>query len=480
MKTYLLAAGLFFIAGIGYSQTKEPQDNVLSLQEAIEIAVKNNIQVQQAGLDVEANSISYNQSKLGRYPTLNGQASHSYAFGRSIDPFTNSFTNDPIRSNNFGLFAEVTLFNGLARNNQIKQNLKAVEASQKGMEATENDVMLSVTNAYLQVLLNRELLEVARLQLATSEAQLGRTKRLVEAGALAMANQLELEAQVATDKLQVVNAENNLALSKVSLLQALQLPANQTFEVEEVPVDITEVALVQMNPEAIYEEALTNQPVITSAELQEESAEYGVAAAKGSLYPRLSLSGNIFTQYSSIGTESDAFVSDVFFVSGYFQSNPNEAVEFPIPQRDFVVTEIPFWDQLDFNRRENLALNLNIPIFNGYQARASVGQAKVQQRRAELALENAKIQLRTNIEQAYANARAAAARYRALEEQVRSLDLSFKNVEKRYELKAANVVEYNIAKNNLDRARADLAQAKYNYIFATKVIDFYLGKTISF
>ncbi|MBW3545866.1 MAG: TolC family protein [Bacteroidetes bacterium] len=265
------------------------------------------------------------------------------------------------------------------------------------------------------------------------------------------------------------------------ILQALQLPATENLEIEPIEVDMSGLALTTTSPQEIYAIALSNQPEIRAAENRQEGSRYGLQAAKGGLYPRISVSGNITTQYSSIGADQ-TFVTGEFeeIETGYLQSDPSQKVISLVPTNQVIVSEIPFMDQIDFNRRENISINLNIPIFNNYQARSQVGLAKIERRNADLELIQAKNQLRTSIEQSYADARAAAKRYAALEKQVEALELAFRNAETRRDVGAISTYDYTFAKNNLDQARAELSQAKYTYVFRLKVLDFYLGNPLSF
>ncbi|AHM63663.1 outer membrane efflux protein [Flammeovirgaceae bacterium 311] len=485
MTRYFLLLVLFFTGPVVHAQQpaeQAPADlgSRISLQEAVEYAWRNNIQIRQSQLQVQASEIDYLQSRLVRLPSLNGQAAHSYAFGRTIDPFTNQFTTDPIRYNRFSVFSSVDIFAGFQALNQIKSRYAELEATRQDAAEARNIVGLQVTDAYLQVLLNQELASISQLQVATSQEQLNRTRIQVDAGSLPQANLYDVDSQLAADEVSAVNAENNLELAKLNLLQTLQLPGGQNVEVEPIEIDMSGLQLTITSPEEIYAIAVENQPQIRAAYNRQDATQYSLQAAKGSLMPSLSLSGNITTQYSSIGTERDILTLPDFIETeaGYVQGT-DQVVIIRQPSTQVVVNEIPFWDQLDLNRQQNVSLNLDIPIFNNYQARRQVGLARIQNRSADLELERVKNQLRTSIEQSYADARAAAKRYAALQKQVESLELAFRNAEIRREVGSISTYDFTFAKNNLDRARAELAQAKYTYVFSLKVIDFYLGNPLT-
>ncbi|WP_224997016.1 TolC family protein [Cesiribacter sp. SM1] len=476
----LLCSGLVVHAQQIQDQQLAAMGDRISLQEAVEYAWRNNIQVRQSQLQVQASEIDYLQSRLGRLPTLNGQATHGYNFGRSVDPFTNQYTTDPIRYNSFSFFSSVDVFAGFQAHNQIKARYAELEAARQDAAEARNIVGLQVTDAYLQVLLTQELAAIARLQVNTSQEQLNRTRIQVEAGSLPQANLYDVESQLAADEVSAVNAENNLELAKLNLLQSLQLPGGQNVEVEPIEIDMSGLQLTTTSPQEIYAVALENQPQIRAANNRQDATQYSLQAAKGALMPSLALSGNITTQYSSIGTERDVITMPDFLETpaGYVQGT-DQVVIIRQPNTQVVVNEIPFWDQLDLNRRGSVSINLNIPVFNNYQARRQVGLARIQSRSADLELERIKNQLRSSIEQSYADARAAAKRYAALQKQVESLELAFRNAEIRREVGSISTYDFTFAKNNLDRARAELAQAKYNYVFSLKVIDFYLGNPLT-
>ena len=460
-----------------FAQQNAATDGSWTLQEAIKYAWDNNIQVRQSQLQVESSEINYLQSKMSRLPTLNGEASHGYAFGRTIDPRTNQFTEDPFQFNRFGLFSSVNIFGGFQIHNQIKARYAQVEAARDDARSAKNIVGLQVTNAYLQVLLNKELAAIASLQTETSREQLERTRILVEAGSLPQANLYDIESQLATDEVAAVNAENNLEIARLNLLQALQLPAGQTIEIEPVAVDMSGLELTSTSPQEIFAIAIENQPEIKAARHRQLSSKYNLQATRGALYPILSLNGNYGSQYSSKGVERVFFDEQVEEQIGVVNRDPNMPV-YTYFQAS-AIRNLPFMEQLDLNKSGNISLNLTVPIFNNYRSRSQVVLARIQHRTADLELANEMNQLRVSIEQSYADARAAAKRYAALQKQVESLELAFRNAETRRDVGAISSYDYIFAKNNLDRARAELSQAKYTYVFRLKVLDFYLGNPLS-
>lgn len=478
-KISVLAFFVLSSTAMAHAQQGAPADGRWSLNEAIEYAWNNNIQVEQSQLQIETGEINYLQSKLNRYPTLNGQALHGYRFGRSIDPFTNQFTTEPIRFNNFSVFSSLDIFGGFQLHNQVKARYAELEAARDDARSARNIVGLQVTNAYLQVLLNQELAVIARLQTESSREQVERARIQVEAGALAQASLLDIESTLATDELAVVNAENNLEIARLNLLQALQLPGGQAVEVEPIDIDLSGMELTTTSPQEIFARAMENQPEIRAARHRQLSSQYSLQAAKGAFFPTLTLNGRYGTQYSSIGVDRVMLDTEETRVIGYVENGDVQQPVYTVVPGT-AVESISFMDQLDLNKGGDVSLSLNVPIFNNYRSRSQMSLARIQTRTADLELARELNSLRTSIEQSYADARAAVKRYAALQKQVESMEQAFRNAETRRDVGAISSFDYIFAKNNLDRARAELSQAKYTYIFRLKVLDFYLGNPLSF
>lgn len=423
--------------------------DVWSLQQCIDYAMENNIQIKQSELDMESADVDLFGSKMRSLPDLNANASYTASKGRSVDPFTNIIVDQEIESQNGGINASIPIFNGFQIRKSIKRDQQSLLASSYDLQATKNDVVLNVVTFYTNILFNRELLETARLRLGTTQSQESQTDRQVELGALPIANLLQIRQQLANDELEVIRAENNLELSILQLKQALQIPADVEFSIEtpELP-DPKSDPVVESSTE-IYMYALQNQPVIKAAMARTESANYAVGVAKSNYYPSLDLFGGFSTSYSSVAAE---------------QLGP----------------EFSYFDQLDFNQRQFVGVQLNIPIFNRFQVRNSVQQAIIFEKRTNYQLTDTKNQLQQTIEQAYLDVKSAAKAYSALENSLEAAQLAFENAEQRLQLGATNAVEYTQIKNDFEGVKSDLIRAKYDYIFKLKVLDFYQGKPLNF
>jgi outer membrane protein len=459
----------------------------VDLEEAIGIALRNNPQLKKSDLQLQGMILTHEQSKWQRWPSLNFNASQGFSFGRNIDPFTNQFVQQNISFNNFQLGTSVALYNGLQQHNTIQQNQLNAQASQKEYDAAKNDLMLNVALGYLQILNNQELVVVARSQMAATNEQVVRMERLVEAGAEAQAKLLDLKAQLANEELNLLNAENNLESSKLSLKQIMNLPGTLSLEVKSVDLRDPERMVYEASMQEVYESALSHLPQMEASKLRIAAADRGISIARGRYLPSLSLSAGMSTAYSS-AAPSERFIANGQPVSRLEVPSETQFVTID-GQRQFLtqIVTVPggeykhfnYFNVLDFNRNSSINLNLRIPIFNNFQARYSVANAKLQKLNATYDDQVVANTIRQNIEQAYITMSNSAKKYSATLNQVRAFEEAFRAAESRFTHGALSSAEFNIAKANLDRGRANLVQAKYDYIFRTKVLDFYMAKPLN-
>ena len=449
-KVLLLSLIVFATAFAANSQGTK----IWTLQECIDYAFKNNIQVRQTELNVFRDEVNLKQSQYNRLPNINAFTGGSNNVGRSVNPFTNIIVDQDVTSQNVGVNSSVTLFNGFNQANTINQNKANLARSEYDLEDIKNNTALNIVNFYLNILLAAEQYKSALLALESSDIQLDRTQKQFNAGAVAQQNLLQVKQQQANEELNLIRAENTLELARLSLKQALQLPATTEMELEIPEITAPEETWLLLNLEDIYNSALS-LPSVKSAEAQLESAEYGVSLARSGKYPSLTLSGGLNTAYSSIAPDL-----------------------FPDPSSPSGFKENTYFNQLDFNMRRFVSLNLNIPIFNKFQNNSNVHLAKLTLDNSMFQTSAVKNQLRQNIEQSYYDARAAAKTYFATEKQVEALEESFRNVEQRFNIGAADPIEYNQIKNDYNRALNDLIRSKFDYVFKLKVLDFYQGKPL--
>ncbi|MEM9895346.1 MAG: TolC family protein [Bacteroidota bacterium] len=455
----------------------------LSLSECIEIAIDNNLNVKSSKLSLETARVNRTQANAQRYPRLNASGSYGFNWGRSIDPNTNLFVNQRINFNSVGMNGSVPLLQGMQVTNSIRQSNMDVKASELDLERAKNDISLNVASFYLTVILNKELVENARFQLESSREQLAQTKNFVQSGALPIANQLQQESQVATNEVSLINSENNLDFALLDLMQALLLPPGEEIDIIVPDVETVETIMNDMNLNDVYEYALSNQPEILAAEERVKSARLGMSVSQGSLFPSLSLNGNINTNYS------DA-VDRIFVPNGLFETDTRtsqvletlsgEEIRETIitPGGDFQDYEV--LDQWDDNLRYSVSLGLTVPILNGLNNRANLQRARIQVQQSEINAVQEQNTLYQTVQQAFRNAEAAAKTYTASQKQVAALEETFRAVENQYNNGAANFTDYQVANNNLFGAKADLSRTKYEYIFRKKILEFYQGKPLEF
>lgn len=447
-----------------------------TLSEAVQYALQNNIQIKRTDLNAQSADETYDQSRLSQLPSLNGSATQGFNFGRSVDPFTNEFTTQTIKNNNFSLFSSVTLFNGLQQRNNIKRNYFEMLAAKYDVDQMKNDVALNVASSYLQLLFNRELLRVAEKQVELTQIQVDRIQQLVDAGSLPKGNLLDILAQLASEERQLINAQNALDLSRLAMGILLVLDDPSSFRAASVDFALDGTIMLEHSAPELFSIAKENQPQIQAAKYRMMSADRGLASAKGGLSPRLSMNASMGTGYSDGRKEIDQIMMTDPVQIGYTSSG--EDVFAPNFSQTFRTT--PFNTQIQDNFSQSIGFSLNIPIFNGGQVRRNINQSRIQQMNAQYVLEQAENTLRQNIEQAYTDARAAMKSYVAAEKSLEATQLAFDYAQQRYELGMINAFEYNDAKNRLVRANSDLLQAKYDYIFKVKVLEFYKSNELSF
>ena len=463
----------FVLLAIGFSLSAQ---QAWSIEDCLQYAMANNIQIKQQVLNTEYNENLLKQSKLGQIPSLSGSANYGFSTGRTLDQTTYRYTNQQINSVNMGLSSYTNLFNGLQVRNTIQQNQLNLMASYQDVESVKNEISLNIAAAYLNIMFNRELVTVTMSQLEITGQQVDRTRKMVEAGRLARGNALELQAQFAGEEVNLVNAENQLSISLLNLQQILHLPIDTTFEIL-----IPELADPDENPllvdaQEVYSIAEEIMPEVKSAMLSLESAEKGLAIAKGARSPQLYLSANYNSGYSDVRQQ-------IVEVGPPQQIPLGETVSgepvVSYPQDIPVFGAYPFFDQVRDNRNAGVGLGLSIPIFNSWSINTNIANARIMHENAKLDLQNRQLALYASIQQAYADALAALKKFNATQQALTSMEESFKYTEKKFEVGLVNTVDYNMSKNQLIATQSDLLQAKYDFIFRTKILNFYRGEPIT-
>jgi len=447
-----------------------------TLQECINYARQNNLQVKQAQATVQSNELTLKQNQFNRLPNLRASANYGNNFGLSVNPLTNTLTNVSIGFNNISVSAGMTVFSGNQINNRIKQSKMLLEAAQLDAADAENTLALDIATAYLNILLGQEQLENAETQLELSQAQLDQIDRLIRAGARPENERFDLLAQIARNEQTIIDAQNSIALNYLSLKQLMNLDPNTNMQIASPEVTIPAQDPDEFNLNEVFVAALGTQPQIRANDLRMQSAETGVDIAKGAYFPTVSLFGNLDTRYSTEGQQPTGEVNIVRQSTDVIINGEPSVLEQDVPRPVF--EKSPYFDQLNNNFGQSFGLSLNIPIFNNLQNRIGVQRARLDVITTEVQNEQVRQQLKTNIQQAIANARAAKRSYDAAERSVEAAQIAFDNAQKQFELGAINTFDYTTARNNLDQAQISLIQAKYQLFFNVKVVDFYLGRLI--
>jgi outer membrane protein len=475
-KVLLLCVVLLFSAA-GYAQEKK----IWTLRELIDYAITNNLTVKRNTYGVESSQIGATQAKMAMLPTLNANGNYAINWGRTIDPTTNIFTENKVENSNLGASSNLLLWNGFRLFYNMKQTEIDLDASNEDLLRARNDVVLNVITLYLNVVFNKELFNVAQFQLNSTKEQLDRTKKLSDAGSVPIGDVLNLDAQLATNEVNLIQRENTLNLSLLQLKQALQLPASNPLDVELPQMDLNDQLNINKTVDEIYDIATLTMPEIKAADLRRKSSLYAYRSAKGNLYPRLSMSASYNTVYSD---QRQQFIADGGFTNqttnvGYVQGSLTPVLrDVTVPTGQIMVPGIG--DQYRDNRGRSLGINLQIPIFNGFSTRSNMQRAAINKEIADISFLEISNTLRQTVETAYNNAFAAIKTYQSTERQVKARDEAFRMTQQRYNLGAVNFVDYQIAENNLFQSQSDLLRAKYDFIFRKKVLDFYQGLPLDF
>ncbi|HPB04896.1 MAG TPA: TolC family protein, partial [Prolixibacteraceae bacterium] len=442
MKTEMKKVALLLITIAIFMQSQAQEK--WSLQKCIDYALSNNIMIKQTELNTQYRSNQYQQSKNERLPDVNAGLSQGFNFGRSLN-IDNTYDNFSSSNTGLSVNSSVQIWRGGALNNTIKQREFELKSSLEDLQKAKDDLTLNIASAYLEILFANELINASETQIEQTNKQIQRTKELVAAGKVAEGTLLEIEAQRANEELTLVTRQNQLQLAYLNLAQMLELEDYNNFSIEipEMPELASQASIASSS--GVYEKALQYRPEIKSADYTLKSYESQLKVAKSSLLPSLSASAS--------------------FDDRYLLSSENK-----MPALS---------EQIKTNHSEGIGLYLNIPIFNKFENKTNIENAKIQVKNQQLQLESTKKELRKQIEQAYTNALASQKRFNANRVASKSMSESFRYIEEKYNVGRVSSVEYNDAKTKLAIAESNLIQAKYEFIFRSKILDFYNGIPIS-
>lgn len=418
-----------------------------TLDKCINYAIANNIQIKQSELNTQYQQNNLKGRKNLRLPNFNAQVSQNQNYGRSLT-YDNTYKNVNSAQTDFGLGTQVTVFQGNQLGNGIKKVELDLKASLEDLAKAKDDLSLNIASTFLEILFAKELVKVSEDQIEITKQQLKQSQEKVNAGSLASGALLDIEAQAAREELNLVDAKNQLQLAKLKLEQMLELAFSEKFDVEIPALPEVSAQASVITAQDVYLTALKQRPEIRGAEYRLKSTEYQLKMAQGVLYPTMTFYANYYNLYNN----------------QYTDVNKNK---------------ISFGDQLNNNQRKGLGLQMNIPIFNRFQSKVQVDNAKIQVLNTQLELEGTKKVLRQDIETAQTTALTSFNRYKSTEKAVVSMREAFRYSEEKFNVGMVNAVEYNTAKTNMVKASSDLLRAKYEFIFRSKILDFYRGIPIT-
>ena len=412
-----------------------------SLQKCIEYAIEHNLSIKQQEATRHQSEVELNTAQWSRLPNLNGNVGQSFNFGRALQA-DNTYGNRNTASTNFSLGTNIPLFTGLQIPNSIALAKLNLKAATEDLKKAKEDISIQVASYYLQALFNEELSKVAQNQVKLSQEQLDRKVAFFKNGKASEAEVYEAKSRLAQDEMSAVQADNNYRLALLDLSQLLELPSPEGFTIAEPPT-------VEMNvqlslPDEVYSQAMTNNPSIKAAQYRLEGAEKSIRIAQSGYYPQLSFGAGLSTNYYNMsGIETASFSSQ--------------------------------WHQ---NINKYLQFSLSIPLFNRFATRNRVKSARIQKNALQWRLEESKKTLYKEIQQAYYNALAAEAKYRSSQSASEASEASFKLMSEKYANGKATATEYNEVRTLWMKALSDHIQARYDYLFRSKILDFYKGEPL--
>jgi outer membrane protein len=437
MKTKFLL--IFIFCSVSLSAQKK-----WSLKECINYALEHNISIKKSELDIEISEINKNDEKGNFLPNLNGSIRHSWNTGLNTNPVTNTNVTATTQNTNFGLSANVVLYNGARNLNRLHKANLSILAKQYQLGDMKDNIALRIANAFLQILFNKESLKSLKIQNSLNTKELKQTAELIKQGVKPKGDLLNIEANIAKQEENIVVMENNIIISKLSLFNLLGLKNFDLFDIDDSKLDLIASTVVLEKPNTIFKKAVNFRNDIKLSEIQIELTQKDLEIAKGNYLPTLTGTFGINTNY---------FQSKLLNLPG-------------------------FSDQIDNNKGHAFGLGLSIPIFNRFQIRNAVTRNKLFLKGAEIDLEQSKINLKDKVYQAYNDVQGALKSFQASKKTLSARKEAFKYSEEKFNVGLLNSFNYNQIKTQLDDAQIRVIRAKYDYLFKIKVLEYYFGQPL--
>ncbi|WP_241448721.1 TolC family protein [Aquimarina pacifica] len=439
---------VFFIGISSYAQEKN-----WTLRECVEYALENNISIKQSALDLETTKIDKLDAIGNFLPSLNASASNSWSSGLANDPQTGTNSIQTFRSSSYGASTGITIFDGLSNLRQLQRAKLNILLSKYNLGKSKDDIALFVANSYLQVLLNKESLKVIQKQHEITLEQQQRTQDLVEAGVLPQGDLLEIEATSADELTRIVQAENAVQISLISLAQTLLIKDYEKFNIAEQEYLVPNADILDKPIDEIRSRAREARYEVQIAEQSKLIAEKDVEIAKAGYYPTLTGSFGVST----------------------FETDAERLIGVDTSGNPIIGNPSPVFDQFSDNYSLNYGVSLSVPIFNGFSVKNAVKRSKINVKRTEFQLEQAELDLDSNVYQAYLDAKGAAEAFEAAQVSVKAQERAYEYAKDRYDVGLTNAFDFNQSKFRLENAQSQEVQNKFDYIFKLKVLELYFG-----
>ncbi|QIY84998.1 TolC family protein [Chryseobacterium sp. NEB161] len=452
MLRKVFCISLLSVGILGFSQKK------WTIQECVDYAIKNNLQIQAQTYNKDVQAKNLDMAKRQYLPSVSGTISNNANFGQTLVG-TSSIRNDSYY-NGANVGASILVYNNGRLEKTVRKTSYDLEANLQDIETIKNNIALQIAQQYLNVMLNREIKKISESAMQNAQKLYDRAKITTEVGTTTQTVLAEATASLAREKQNVKTAQINVDKALFAMAQLLQLPDYRTFDVVDIPVPDS----LQPQTESVEEViniAYENQPVVKAAETRIKSAEAQTEVVKTNFWPTITANAGIGSFYNNLLNKNTI---------GYNIDAAGNAI--PITERNFT-------QQYSDNFGQQLSLSANIPIFNKGITKLQVEQTKINEVIAKNNLDQQKLQLKQDIKQAQFNADSNYEAYVAAVEAERSTKLALDFAEKSYEAGRSTIYDVNIARNNYANAQGSVAQAKYNYLFSIKVLDFYAGRGIS-
>jgi len=459
------------VISFGFSQNTPT--TIYTLKDCINISIENNLELKIQELKAKSSEVSFKENRNQILPSLNMNYNLGINNGRSIDPFTNSYINQELTFSNSGLNLDVTIFNGFRIKNEIKQSRFNMQASEMEIEEAKQNLTLDVTLLYIQILNNRDLLELSKSRLITTQGQLKRLKSQYNNGLGNPAAYTDMQGQYTRDQTGIITTENNLKSAVLNLVKLLSLDLDSESEFENV-FELSNTEKYQISANDIYNDALENLATFKSKQLRVDAAKTGIKVAKSNYFPEVSLFGQLNTNYSSVA-QLFTQTGTTTIETGDFVSISGQEYEILRNEAQFEGSKINYKDQFDNNLNSVAGISVRFPLFNGFRAKNKVRIEKIQHEEAQINLKQTKFIFKQSIQEAYDNMEASFKKYQVLKNQVTAYQESFRVNEVRFNNGVSNIVEYITSKNNMENSKLNLNQTKYEYLLRIKILDYYRG-----